>query len=133
MKGRALLRASRYITTLLPWPLGLVEYFNGHECNLSDVDGHWLLRLGDNYSSLLLPLGSLLAECTRVELIVALVLRVHLSGSELASDHVDHLVRELTESATSAPSVAAAVVGAAPTELSEVRVVAIFELFVVGI
>lgn len=90
---------------MLPGPLGLVENFNRDEGNLTNSDFNRLLRLGDYDGSLLLPLGSLLSECTGIKLVFIvsrhpLSLRVE-SAHESPGNHVDHVISELVESASS--------------------------------
>lgn len=57
---------------MLPRPLGLVEHFDRHKGDLSDLNGNRLLRLIDNDGSLLLPLGPLLAERTGIKLVLVI-------------------------------------------------------------
>ncbi len=90
---------------MLPRPLGLVEDLNRDEGNLTNSDFDRLLRLGDNDGSLLLPLGSLLSECAGIKLVFIvsrhpLSLRVE-SAHESPGNHVDHVISELVESASS--------------------------------
>jgi hypothetical protein len=113
---------------MLPRPLSLVEHFNRHEGNLANSDLDWLLRLADYDGSLLLPLGSLLTECTSVELVFivsrhSLSLRVE-PAHESPGDHINHVISELVESAS--PSGTSASSSAASAESPVVMTVASF-------
>ena len=108
-----MLRAGHKTASLLPRPLGLVEDLNLNKNYLANLGDNWFCWLLDDDCALLRPLGTFFGKDTAPffieDSILSLFIGALLGGAhDASSNHLDHLVGELTKSAASTSTTTAA-------------------------